>query len=245
MKQFFVFALVLSLCACGARSAPDLAEETAEAEFCFDATILELYEGGGVLSLALSDDPIRASSDLISFGTAELPDIGAAVGDTVRVYYNGIIMESYPAQIAAIGWVLLETAAEGASTFDVSFGCARLALAADWAFDSVSGEDGTGIAFWCEAEPALYFEFLQQDSPVGICGTGVSFEAASLQSGYATTICTEVFDDGTYWFLMLFDEPYQHFSVRGTVSIDVWEAYRGEVWTILNSISFDDDRAGC
>ena len=67
------------------------------------AVIVE-YNGSTVVVEPLEGEDERNSCDRISFSVGELEDIGPCVGDTVRVYYTGGIMETYPAQINAKSW---------------------------------------------------------------------------------------------------------------------------------------------
>ncbi len=81
----------------------------------FSGTILELTEDGALVEPDL-DEEIRKSADRIFFGTKELDDIGAKVGDIVSVTYTGDIAESYPAQIQAVKWELMKEADKGESS---------------------------------------------------------------------------------------------------------------------------------
>ena len=74
--------------------------------YSFTATVLEIGEDY-VLVEPIEGEMERSSSDKISFGIKELPEIGAKVGSMVEVLYNGLIMELYPAKIHASGWNLL------------------------------------------------------------------------------------------------------------------------------------------
>lgn len=71
----------------------------------FVATVVELHDTW-VMVEPLDTEDERHSCDRITFSTAELADIGATVGSVVIVTYDGLIMESYPAQIHASAWML-------------------------------------------------------------------------------------------------------------------------------------------
>lgn len=71
----------------------------------FIATVVEI-NGGTTLVEPVEYEWERSSSDRISFGISQLPDIGAEVGSVVEITYDGTIMESYPAQINAKSWKL-------------------------------------------------------------------------------------------------------------------------------------------
>lgn len=69
----------------------------------FTAKVIELGQNT-VLVEPVEGEPERRSSDLISFGTAELPVLALKADDYVKITYVGGIMESYPAQIHATDW---------------------------------------------------------------------------------------------------------------------------------------------
>ena len=107
MKKYAVWIIVVLVLAIVAGLLIAFWPDSKKTEECtMVATILELGESH-VLVEPAKEDPARASSDKISFGTANLEDIGAQVGSTVKITYSGEIMESYPAQIIAIRWELV------------------------------------------------------------------------------------------------------------------------------------------
>ena len=69
----------------------------------FIAVIVE-YNGSIAVVEPLEGEEERNSCSRISFSVGELDDIEPCVGDTVRVYYTGGIMETYPAQINVDSW---------------------------------------------------------------------------------------------------------------------------------------------
>ena len=72
----------------------------------FVAMVLELDNDSALVKPVTGEDELR-SSDRIRFGIQGLGDIGATAGDKVEIYYTGGIMESYPAQIHAVKWELI------------------------------------------------------------------------------------------------------------------------------------------
>ena len=88
------------------KSIDDLwAYEEQEVVHKFVATILELDSNSALVQPVEGEDELR-SADKIHLGIADLEDIGAQIGSDVEIYYNGGIMESYPAQIRAVKWEL-------------------------------------------------------------------------------------------------------------------------------------------
>ncbi len=74
----------------------------------FFATVLRISGHTAWVEPLEGEDELRSASQ-ITFGFAD-KDIGAEVGDTVEINYNGYIMESYPAQIEMISWKITEKA---------------------------------------------------------------------------------------------------------------------------------------
>ena len=72
-----------------------------------------LINGTHVIIEPVEGEWERESSDLISFDSKGFDDIGAAEGCIVEVSYKGGIMESYPAQIKATGWRMIDDGCEG------------------------------------------------------------------------------------------------------------------------------------
>ena len=73
----------------------------------FKATVLEVYEGGSILVEPLAEETaILASADRLTLSAenAVLPEGVAAlsVGDTVSIAFDGMIAESYPAQLMGV-----------------------------------------------------------------------------------------------------------------------------------------------
>lgn len=76
--------------------------------YTFDAKVLEVLEKS-VLVEPLEGERERSSCDKISFATGNLKDIGVKAGSYIKITYGGEIMESYPGQIVAIDWELIES----------------------------------------------------------------------------------------------------------------------------------------
>ncbi len=85
------------------------AEEEPNVVHRFAATILEL-DSSSALVQPLEGEAECYSSDKIYLSVADLGDIGAQVGSEVTIYYTGGIMESYPAQIHAVKWEMVQVA---------------------------------------------------------------------------------------------------------------------------------------
>lgn len=73
-----------------------------DTEYSLDAVIVEHY-GSSVVVEPITFEKFSPDTQ-ISFSIAELDDIEAEIGDRVRVFYTGEVMESYPLQINAVCW---------------------------------------------------------------------------------------------------------------------------------------------
>ena len=69
----------------------------------FTATVLEINNTVALVQPVAGEDEILIC-DRFSVNFADLEDIGATVGSNVTIYYNGGIMETYPAQVRAVKW---------------------------------------------------------------------------------------------------------------------------------------------
>ena len=97
MKRYFIVLLVL-LCALSVTACKEEAPE----EFSFRATVLEVHDTYLLVEPAEGAWE-RNSADQITIslhGKTSWPT--PQVGDTVDVFYNGELMETYPAQIGKL-----------------------------------------------------------------------------------------------------------------------------------------------
>ena len=73
--------------------------EAQSAEYTFLAKVVTVNDA------TVTVEPLeRISADRVTFGIAKLEHLYVKAGDFVEVTYNGKIMETYPAQIAATAW---------------------------------------------------------------------------------------------------------------------------------------------
>jgi len=110
MKKLFAlilaFSLLLSFGGCKKQEVQDTEPSESDAKLeSFTATILE-FGNGSVLVQPVEGESELRSADQISFGTKELEELPVAAGSRVVVYYDGLIMETYPAKINAQRWEL-------------------------------------------------------------------------------------------------------------------------------------------
>ncbi|MCL1950708.1 MAG: hypothetical protein FWF59_13360 [Turicibacter sp.] len=66
------------------------------------ATILEVHDGWVMVETA------GQNAERITFNTQHLPELSIQVGDVIVIEFDGIILESDPAQIRASNWHLVE-----------------------------------------------------------------------------------------------------------------------------------------
>ena len=107
MKKLFtlvlVFTILISLVGCGTTKQADTETTTENETASFTATILE-FSGNYVLVQPVEGESELRSSDKISFSSKDLEELDVAVGSRVVIYYDGLIMETYPAKINASSW---------------------------------------------------------------------------------------------------------------------------------------------
>ena len=121
MKRFILLFLTLTLifgalasCDKSETNTPETSESTgtSDTDAVFDhqvvrATVIEI-SGNSVLIEPLEGEPERASADRILVNIDGFSDVGAEIGSTVDITYDGYIMETYPAQIRASAWSLVD-----------------------------------------------------------------------------------------------------------------------------------------
>lgn len=79
------------------------ADEEQYLEHSFIAEIIEINSSSAVVT-PVSGDGSDSLGDKVSFGISSLQDIGAKVGDIIKVTYTGWVMESYPSMVNAVKW---------------------------------------------------------------------------------------------------------------------------------------------
>ena len=215
----------------------------------FKAVVLELSAEGNVLAEALEGEDVRKSSDLFSFSVKETHESGAEVGDTVEVFYDGTIAETYPAQLRDVSLVVLEKGEppllsvellDKVIEYDYGQILIRMKLPEGWSHELMVLEPGTttpfGIGFWSNAEPntVLYVEY--NPVPPGICGTGVTFTNMEF-TNFSGTACTEMIGDD-YCFFFIVDAPYVNYTISTTSSSSFWTQEETVIMAILDSIEF-------
>jgi len=233
---------ILCLAGCGNRAAGG-------GEQAFDATILEIQDGRAVVEAA-EGAAIRNSADQISFSTEGLDEIGAEVGDIVTVVYTGPVMESYPAQITAVSWSLVEkgVAAEqdgGSRLAAYSFETVSMSLElpAGWEYEIKAYTEGGslyGLVFWPKEEPSLSLYLAYHANGIGICGTCVTCSDIQFPQGLTATACVEQ-SSGSYWFFLIFNQGDNKYAVECATTPALWAEYEDQIMSILDTAALGGD----
>ena len=108
MKKFvtllLAFALLLAVTGCKKQEPKETEPPVSDTKLeSFTATILE-FSTNSVLVQPVEGESELRSADKISFGTKDLEQLNVTAGSRVVVYYDGLIMETYPAKINAQRW---------------------------------------------------------------------------------------------------------------------------------------------
>lgn len=108
MKKLFVlllvFSILVSFAGCKKQEVKDTEPPVSDAVLeSFTATILEFGLDSVLVQPVEGESELR-SSDQISFSTKDLEELAVYAGSRVVVYYDGLIMETYPAKINAQRW---------------------------------------------------------------------------------------------------------------------------------------------
>lgn len=115
MKRFWALLLAIAMglslltgCEMDEEENTPKKKKTEEDTRSFVGTIIHIYYDDSVVVEPAEGSDERKSSDQISFSCKDLEDIGAVQGSVVEVTYTGEIAESYPAQIRAVAWELMD-----------------------------------------------------------------------------------------------------------------------------------------
>lgn len=100
-------ALLLAVlcCGCAGRTEPVDMKEGGRAHF--QAVVLELLDDGVVVE-PLAGERLRDTADRVAFRTGGLAPLVVEIGDTVVVWYEGAVRETYPAGVDAVEWEISE-----------------------------------------------------------------------------------------------------------------------------------------
>ena len=273
MKKYFFLLLAFTLLFSGCAKAPPkntdtIADEgeSANGEYTFNAVIKSIDESGVLVEVCEGEDLLR-SSDQITFSHKDLDDIIAEVGDTVTVTYNGVVMESYPAQITALSWRIFKkhnptTSKNPHARFTVddleeNFILAEYSyedvymsakLPTWWEYETIpygseamsrEFDNGFGLCFWDESTPELSFRLLYQEGPVGLCGTGLTTDKITLQNGKTASVA--IYGGGIS--LVWFPESGEHYTVFAYTyeDEDPWQIYEDEITAIIKTVEIGGD----
>ena len=91
-----------------------------------------------------------------------------------------------------------------------------------------------GISFWPSDRPEMVTRLRYNPNRLGICGTGVTFEDITFSSGLTATKCTEGYQDGSHWCLIIFSDTPGSYSAEFNVN-GSWKEYEQEVLEILDT----------
>lgn len=244
-------------------SAPIEPSGKAKVEMEFTGTVLALTPTT-VLVAVDEDCALFESSDQVTFGTRGLESIGVAEGDRVRVGCGEMIRETYPAQVDARTWEVLEAepAAEPV-VYDRSGDSMSVTLPADWEYEqndeladpTPAAEDETDpaadvpadpevightIAFWPSADPGCRVELTVEKQALGICGTGVTCEERTFAHAGPGTVAYEDHDGGR-WLLVIFAAEDGRYTVRWSPDHAQLETYEDAFWSIVDTITVGNE----
>ena len=105
LALFLILGILLSFAGCAKKEEQPQNTAPTPALESFTATILEFGTNSVLVQPVEGESELR-SADKISFGTKDLEQLPVSAGSRVVIYYDGMIMESYPAQIYAQRWEL-------------------------------------------------------------------------------------------------------------------------------------------
>jgi hypothetical protein len=105
--------------------------------------------------------------------------------------------------------------------------------------DCIDEGDSFGISFYPSDVPEAVTNLRFNPNGIGICGTGVTFEKITLSNGLTAQKCTETFQDGSTWFLIIFHDVPGSYSAEFTLSSSCQE-YEEQIIDILGTAILAD-----
>lgn len=226
----------------------------AECGFAFDAVILQITEGS-ILVCPVEGSSELSSADQIWVRTSDLPAEAVAelgVGDGVCIVYDGMIAETYPAQITTVYDIrptvdristrirdLYEITAEYAHE-NVRI---QLSLPMDWEYEIEQSSDDAmnfGICFRPCAEDSGWLHLNHYASGFAVCGTGLETESGGFpSSGYLYTL--GYYDDSSEWSHLAFQGMYRNFAVINEAG-EWFPEYEDQIMAILDTAVLTVDK---
>ena len=124
------------------------------------------------------------------------------------------------------------------------FSSIRLSLPADWEYQEflddcrcADSERCFGITFHPAGEEEAVFTLKCSAIPVGICGTGVTFEDVTFSGGLSATKCTE-----NDWTLFIFQNPAGNFTLEYSLDAAQRAMYGDTIGWILENLELSPDQ---
>lgn len=97
-----------------------------------------------------------------------------------------------------------------------------------------------GICFWPEESPETEFRLLYTPDGIGLCGTGITSEDISLDSGLEAVRNSEEYEGGMEWVMYIFDNVPGTYSLEYLLSAEAAEKYGPALEKMLESVKLGD-----
>ena len=97
LALIFALICIASLAACGGKSGKDF--DKPDDLYQFEATILEVHDAHFLVEPSKDSQEARSSDKIVVSTQNADPAVQWQVGDLIVITYDGIIMETYPAQL--------------------------------------------------------------------------------------------------------------------------------------------------
>ncbi len=101
-----------------------------------------------------------------------------------------------------------------------------------------------GIRFWPEESPEAEFKLFYNPDGIGLCGTGITSESVSFDSGLSALKNTETYQSGEKWVLYIFDNVPGTYSLEYMLPSNMAEEYEPKLDKILESVKLGTEVMG-
>ena len=116
-------------------------------------------------------------------------------------------------------------------------------IPASWEYEKVDASEESNNDGGLDLHPGEHSELVYKlrfsDEPVGLCGTGVTFDETELENGYKATICTESSTDGNKWMLIIPQDTPVYCTLEVSAEAKLVDECEAQVIEIMGTLTFN------
>lgn len=127
------------------------------------------------------------------------------------------------------------------------YAAVSLTIPDGWAYETEEGgaEHPCSIRFWPEEAPECSVTLAAYAEAVGLCGTGVTIEKHTWESGVQATSYSEAFSgEDTCWYFLIYQDTPGFYAAEYMDSAAWWEKWGEQAEEILSTAHLGGDAVG-